>query len=81
MPRLITLLALAPAANALLKPTRRAPVPNAEKGSFQVSPPARAATPETAVLAVGEDEDAPLEPAPPPADAQPSEAQDGAPGP
>ena len=27
MPRLITLLALAPAANALLKPTRRAPVP------------------------------------------------------
>ncbi|NVK59329.1 MAG: MFS transporter [Rhodobacteraceae bacterium] len=64
----------------LLRIARRAPVPNAEKGSFQVSPPARAATPETAALAVGEDEDAPLEPAPPPADAPPSEAQDGAPG-
>lgn len=43
---------------ALLRMAVRAPVPVAEKGSFVAVPPARSATPETAVLAFG-DPDAP----------------------
>ncbi len=40
----------------------KAPVPEAEKTAFQVSVPARVATPETAALAGGQTESAPLEP-------------------
>lgn len=43
--------------------TRRAPVAEADKAAFRISVPARASTPETAVLAAGEDEASPLPPA------------------
>jgi MFS family permease len=45
----------------ILRIARRAPVESQDKASFQVSPPARAVTPETAALAAGEGEAQPLE--------------------
>lgn len=41
---------------AMLRIMKRAAVPDAEKGSFQVTVPARISTPETAALAMGEEE-------------------------
>ncbi|MGP1357362.1 MFS transporter [Roseicyclus sp.] len=46
---------------ALWRMARKAPVPEAEKGAFQITVPARIATPETAALAAGEEEALPLE--------------------
>jgi MFS family permease len=57
----------------------RSAVPEAEKSAFQITLPGRAATPETAALAGGEDEAAPLEaPQDAPLDAPPAEAPDDA---
>ncbi|WP_088632768.1 MFS transporter [Phaeobacter sp. 22II1-1F12B] len=48
----------------ILRIRTRAPVAEAEKGSFVVTPTGRGSTPETAALAYGEGENAPVEPAP-----------------
>ena len=48
---------------ALLRIRARAPVKEAEKGSFVATPAGRGSTPETAALALGEGENAPVEPA------------------
>ncbi|WP_375692007.1 MFS transporter [Pseudooceanicola sp. LIPI14-2-Ac024] len=47
---------------AIWRITRSPAVPTEDKGSFQITMPARAATPETAALAAGEDEALPLDP-------------------
>lgn len=46
----------------LWRMTQRSAVAESDKGVFHVSVPARVATPETTVLATGEEEDLPLEP-------------------
>ena len=46
----------------LLRIRTRAPVAEADKGSFVMTPAGRGSTPETAALAYGEGEDAPVEP-------------------
>ena len=48
---------------ALLRIRARAPVTEAEKGSFVATPAGRGSTPETAALALGDGENAPVEPA------------------
>jgi len=62
-----------------LRIMRRAAVPEAEKGNFVVSVPARSATPETVAFAAGDDEAKPLSEADPQpeADAPPASAPGG----
>lgn len=57
---------------------RSAAVPIADKSAFQITVPGRLATPETAALAGGEDEDQPLEAEEKPAGPEPDTAEAGA---